>query len=467
MSGGNYRGLPISVKLRPAAHKVTERGRKSVHLIAPPRHISLGVLSSTQEELLNELARDFQLVPTNQDPIVPEAVELLNELQGDGWLSIRCEFDRSPIYTVRPYGKPPEYPTGSLTGLILSKFCVIRQHRGEVVIENPRGWCDIVVHDTRVLSIAFDLPSTDLSDEVTATVIRDLRWAGCLVDRGSEIDDFDLRQWSTHELWFHHRSTIGQRGWNWEPMAATNWARDEFDPLPVVHDGFGGAQIALPTPDLAERKRTDPPLARVIDDRHSCRSFDDRNPLRSHELSELLYRSARTRGRAYIDGREVCSRPYPSGGGAYELELYPVVRNVSGLASGMYRYDSIAHSLDTVLSGQSPIVDRLLHSASYTLDERQKPQVLIVIAARPGRLMWTYEQMAYALMLKHVGTLTQTLYLVATAMGLGCVALGTGDGPAFAEATGLDQARECPIGDVAVGRRLNRDRYAGLWDYER
>jgi SagB-type dehydrogenase family enzyme len=61
--------------------------------------------------------------------------------------------------------------------------------------------------------------------------------------------------------------------------------------------------------------------------------------------------------------------------------------------------------------------------------------------------------MAYALVLKHVGVLCQTMYLVATAMGLAPCALGTGDSDLFAYATGLDYVAESSVGEFALGSR--------------
>ena len=74
-----------------------------------------------------------------------------------------------------------------------------------------------------------------------------------------------------------------------------------------------------------------------------------------------------------------------------------------------------------------------------------------MLAARTGRISWTYEQMPYAVILKHVGVLTQNLYLAATAMGLGGVAQGYGDTAAFAAATGRDELVECNVGTFVVG----------------
>ena len=62
-------------------------------------------------------------------------------------------------------------------------------------------------------------------------------------------------------------------------------------------------------------------------------------------LGELLYRSARTRA-SVREG--LPSKPYPSGGSLYELEVYPIVRVADGLAPGMYHYDSVANTLEPV-----------------------------------------------------------------------------------------------------------------------
>ncbi len=50
-----------------------------------------------------------------------------------------------------------------------------------------------------------------------------------------------------------------------------------------------------------------------------------------------------------------------------------------------------------------------------------------------------------------MGALTQTCYLVATAMGLGIVAQGFGDTSAFAAAAGVAELEECAVGTLIVG----------------
>lgn len=182
----------------------------------------------------------------------------------------------------------------------------------------------------------------------------------------------------------------------------------------------------LPRPDLAARRSDDAPLTAVVEDRVSTRTFDDTRPLTADQLGELLYRTARTRRTETVGpGEQLLSRPYPSAGGVYELELYPVVRTVVGVEPGMYHYDSFDHVLRPVAAADSPAVARLIKPAAATLVGGAEPQVLLVIAARPGRILWTYEQIGYALILKDVGALMQTLYLAGTAMGIGVCAQGS------------------------------------------
>ena len=86
------------------------------------------------------------------------------------------------------------------------------------------------------------------------------------------------------------------------------------------------------------------------------------------------------------------------------------------------------------------------------MGEPAAPQVLITIAARFGRMSWKYSSLAYALILKDVGVLTQTLYLLATDMGLGGCAIGSVNIDLFARMTGIEFHIEGPVGQFALGR---------------
>jgi SagB-type dehydrogenase family enzyme len=81
------------------------------------------------------------------------------------------------------------------------------------------------------------------------------------------------------------------------------------------------------------------------------------------------------------------------------------------------------------------------------------PQVLITMAARFGRVSWKYSGFAYSLVLKHVGVVMQTLYLMTTEMELGACAIGIGDIDLFSRMTGLPFHIEGAVGQIAIGSR--------------
>ena len=145
------------------------------------------------------------------------------------------------------------------------------------------------------------------------------------------------------------------------------------------------------------------------------------------------------------------ARPYPSAGASYELELYLAVDKCEGLARGFYHYDAGGHAL-VPIGVRAHELEALLTGAEFAMGAPAAPQILITIAARFGRISWKYSSIAYALILKDVGVLIQTLYLMATDMGLGGCAIGTANIDLFAKMTGIEFHVEGPVGQFALGR---------------
>lgn len=428
-------------------------------LLNPPRSEKLTRLTTGQLQAL----KTPNLGPATASELTTPADEsdvatLLARLAGGGWLRITVRDGRSDFYSVLPFGEPRPRTTPSSLSMVLSKFAVLHRDSEGFVIEHPLGWCDVRIDDPRLLGL-LDRPASDgsgLPTAVASQFVEDLRWGGFLVPAGAEDRSFGTLSWSAPDLWFHRRSTLGERTVTWEHFGPTRWAKGRFPQPPARRTDYPGEPIPLLVPDLTVARAEDPTLTAVLEDRVSTRAFDDDHPITIEQLAELLYRTARTRKTQPVDeGEELTSRPYPSGGGLYELELYPVVRNVAGLEPGMYHYDSFDHVLRPVAAADSPAVSHLLKPASATLTGGAEPQVLFVMAARSGRILWSYEQIGYAAILKDVGVLMQTIYLAATAMGLGACAQGFGDTAAFAAATGVDELQECSVGSIIVGSAAN------------
>ncbi|MFD0591754.1 SagB family peptide dehydrogenase [Catellatospora coxensis] len=126
------------------------------------------------------------------------------------------------------------------------------------------------------------------------------------------------------------------------------------------------------------------------------------------------------------------------------------------LGPGVYRYLPDRHALAVVNRDPVPLV-RLINAAYLALNRVSVPQVLISLAARGDRTTRKYGDLAYSLTLRNAGVALQSVYLCATAMGLGACAVGSGDAADFAEATGLDPAEVSAVAEIVVGSLPGED----------
>jgi SagB-type dehydrogenase family enzyme len=127
------------------------------------------------------------------------------------------------------------------------------------------------------------------------------------------------------------------------------------------------------------------------------------------------------------------------------------VGNCNGLARGFYHYDADLHAL-VPIGVRAQELEAQLAAAEFAMGAAAAPQIVITIAARFDRVSWKYSALAYSLILKDVGVLMQTLYLMAADMGLGGCAIGTNNIDLFAKMTGLEFHVEGPVGQFALGR---------------
>jgi SagB-type dehydrogenase family enzyme len=248
-------------------------------------------------------------------------------------------------------------------------------------------------------------------------------------------------------------------------MGGTYRFAGRLAPPPVLRPPRPGPSVALHRPDLDRLEREDPPFAAVQEARRSIRDYAER-PISARQLGEFLYRIGRV---ADYHATEVptpqgpiriehAPRPYPAGGAMYELDLYLAINACEGLESGLYCYNAEGHRLGR-MSGRTADVERLLSDAGRAARiPAERLQVLIIVAARFQRIAWKYASIAYALTLKHVGVLYQTMYLVATAMDLAPCAVGFGDPDLFARAAGTDYFAESSVGEFLLGREESSPR---------
>ena len=323
----------------------------------------------------------------------------------------------------------------------LDRFSCLRRSDGDWILESP------------LAGVRFRFP--DLAALDISVVRRALSGEGYLETGSAEGGPSRraLAQWEFHDLLYHWHN---RPGWHGDTVGATYPFIGEIEPPPAVRPAWRGERIALPAaPGGLEGES----FVRILERRRSERVYDEDRPISLGDLGVLLERAARIRSRYTVQvgnalGRtsdfELTQRPYPNGGASYELEIYLAVDRCDGLDSGFYHYDANTHELVRI-AGRTPDVELMFEEAKMATGHTADPQVLLAISARFARVMWKYKSIAYGVTLRNVGALYQTLYLVATDLGLSPCGLGTGNSARFARVTGLDPVVEGTVGDFILG----------------
>jgi oxazoline/thiazoline dehydrogenase len=361
--------------------------------------------------------------------------------------------------------RPP--PIGADARFQLSRFAYCHRDGQALVLESPLSLARVILPGhagaalvaelaqprtcrdltARVGEVAEDTAQTFLSLLVNAAVVAEVSADGALPEDAHP----PLVQWEFHDLLFHARSRPGRHD---SPVGTTYRFLGQIPPLPALKPPTSDAAIPLYRPNLEAIEREEPFFTSVLERRTSIRQFGE-PPITVQQLGEFLYRVGRVRAILDPDPSRGClyeasNRPYPSGGATYDLELYLTVNTCEGLAAGIYYYNPLEHQLHRVAE-RTAQVEALLRGAQADAELSSLPQLLITMASRFQRLSWKYSGMAYATTLKNVGVLYQTMYLVATAMGLAPCALAVSNSALFAEAVGTDYFAESAVGEFLLG----------------
>jgi SagB-type dehydrogenase family enzyme len=435
--------------------------------------VGLGTFSARAADRAQELRIGLPLGSFASDSrnIEKEIGLLVQRLARRGLLEYRLGRSRTgeDLFVIEP--QVPDYwprapQLGNADALVLSRFAYMRRRGNEMVLESPRAGALFKICDPKIATaIAILSAPQEIRQlrrqagfpgvEVLALLLdcQILFKVGAAGESGLRLaeGDHSLALWDFHDLLFHARSTEGRHA---NPLGGVYPCVGIISPLPAVRPSWPGKKIDLPK-FSAGRREAISPVAKLLRERHSTRSFDDQRPITLAELSQFLDGTARVLSRSNtkhdLDEGGHTVRPYPSAGAAYELELYLAVNLCEGLARGFYHYDAGAHVLAPIgVPGNE--LEALLGRAEYAMGAPAAPQILITIAARFGRISWKYSSIAYALILKDVGALMQTLYLMATGMGLSGCAIGIANIDLFAKMTGVDFHVEGPVGQFAIGR---------------
>jgi putative peptide maturation dehydrogenase len=226
---------------------------------------------------------------------------------------------------------------------------------------------------------------------------------------------------------------------------------DQFGPPPAASFSVA-TPLAVRELPLVERKGE---LYDVLLRRRTTRSFDRRAPLAQWELAVVLRYVFGYHGYVPLLGQvTTLKRTSPSAGGFHPIEAYPLIMAVDEFDPGLYHYNAAEHALELLV----PLGVEEARAAATAFVCGQTyfgdAHVLLVLAARFDRAFWKYRNHHKALtaLMMDAAHLSQTLYLVATELGLGAFITAAINNADIEERLGIDGYREGVLAVCGFGR---------------
>lgn len=336
---------------------------------------------------------------------------------------------RSVVYRRSPY-LVADWSSGSLTVLQVGSGRRFKA-RPEVlalldVLEEPASLA--------TLSERISIPEADL-----AVLLVRMVEAGCVVEVKSELATARYRytphlspcEWAVHRQVVDAGLAAGRKG-----------------PPPSAKHENPEVLWTLKLPTVYGRKSDS--LARVLSKRRSVRKYAA-TPMDLPALSTFLRESCAVREFIGPADRQTTHRASPSGGAKHSIEVYAFIHDVEGADRGVYHYDPFRHALSCVAPWDESIMAiqrRLVWKPAMLASQ---PPVALYLTSVMKRVLWKYPTGALPLIYRDAGCLLQTMYLVATDLGLAPCAMAAIDydlSPAF-----LDDLRDemIHVGSFALG----------------
>ncbi|NUT46046.1 MAG: SagB/ThcOx family dehydrogenase [Saccharothrix sp.] len=328
-------------------------------------------------------------------------------------------------------------------------------HRQFAISETAELLCRKFTEFTDVDALLAPLAEEDRA--ALRKVLDELVEAGVLIVEGSARHEEERRllaawrDWGASARHFHFASrTLAD---------APYQASDEHDavldakltaaPPPAPFRSLGRTAVLLPPLRGGSPKWADAGLLDVLLSRRTTREFGP-GPLSLTRVAELLaVLAGPSPARPRIGRSGTVFKTSPSGGGRHPVEVYAHVRAVEALEPGWYHYDGRAHALEPIGSAWSP--EEMTAAAGDQEWVGQAPLVLAYTGVLE-RTRWRYDtSRAYRVVQMDVGHLSQTAYLVATAMGFGIGFTAALRDELLEQALDCDAYHEVVLGLSALG----------------
>ncbi|MFZ2593205.1 MAG: SagB/ThcOx family dehydrogenase [Minisyncoccia bacterium] len=217
------------------------------------------------------------------------------------------------------------------------------------------------------------------------------------------------------------------------------WPQDWTTTYYKKYERLPKFKLQPPSEDLAVS------LGTVIRNRHSTREYT--KVITEQELSDLLFYSCGQIDADALYGRG--RRAYASGGGRFPLEIYLfVIKKIGLIDAGVYHYDVASHTLNRIdTEGSSPEEIRKI----FFYPETPSASVIVVFSAVFERMYTKYKERSYRHVLLEAGGAGEQMYLVAGALGIGCVGMSGFVDESIEARLDIDGVQESVLYSVVLG----------------
>lgn len=364
------------------------------------------------------------------------------------WRALRIRVSRggasfADVSPTRRYDLLDEQVVLPDSALTLHKHHVAQFHDGGLLLESPDAKASVDITCRDLIARISEVPPRLEPEEAHVFFA-----AGLVVPHGGADGGTFQASWGMADrLQFSRtRSIAGRRPSKVHPRDVSS------PPIQKTVPHSTRPPLALHAADFP---KTD--LLKTYQDRRSIREYG-RSPITLSQLGAFLTNLAGDTGvescefstQSWNGTLHLPQRPYPASGGIYSTEIYAAVKSCDGLAEGLYWFNSSTSNLHPLDVNEQELAS-LVRFHQWPLAPGVDPQVLLVITAHVPLKAWKYDDLMYSLIQRDVGVLYQSMYLLATALGLAPCALGFGDSEEFARLIKIDSFQEPAVGEFLLG----------------
>jgi SagB-type dehydrogenase family enzyme len=241
--------------------------------------------------------------------------------------------------------------------------------------------------------------------------------------------------------WYHDRSALSRTG------AVARGPALDWAARPAPFETYPAEAVVA----LGERAPVELPTARALDD---TRLPATARGIGVRELSALLHLAQGITEVSGLPGDPFHKRAAASSGALYPTVTHVIVRDVGGLAPGLYHYEPLHHALHRLRAGD---VARELAGIVAHGSAVEAAPITLVLSAIYYKSAWKYGDRGYRYCLLDVGHVAANAIAAARALGLATRPIGRFDDARLGDLLRVDRHHQGPILVLPFGADAAQD----------